>query len=175
MPVRGAPLLNLFTLFRAIAYAALFISLVLVFLPAQVLRWAGVERPAVIGAPQIVGIVLMILGGALAIWCVLAFATLGRGTPAPFDPPRLLVVRGPYRYVRNPMYIGAAVALAGASLFYESIALAGFTILFLLIVHSFVMLYEERVLRRQFGADYDDYCARVSRWKPSAVTRRDTV
>ena len=175
MPVRGAPLLNLFTLFRAITYAALFISVVLVFLPAQVLRWAGVARPAVIGAPQIVGIVLVILGGTLAIWCVLAFATLGRGTPAPFDPPRLLVVRGPYRYVRNPMYIGAAVALAGASLFYESIALAGFTILFLLILHGFVMLYEERVLRRQFGADYDHYCATVHRWKPSVVTRRDSV
>lgn len=175
MPLRGAPLLNLFTLFRAITYAALFIALVLVFLPAQVLRWAGVSRPAVIGAPQALGIVLVVLGGALAIWCVLAFATLGRGTPAPFDPPRLLVVRGPYRYVRNPMYLGAAVALAGASLFYESIELAGFTILFLLIVHGFVMLYEESVLRRQFGAGYDDYCARVRRWKPSAVKRLDSV
>lgn len=175
MPLRGAPLLNLFTLLRAITYAALFIALVLVFLPAQVLRWAGVARPAVIGAPQALGIVLVVLGGTLAIWCVLAFATLGRGTPAPFDPPRLLVERGPYRYVRNPMYLGAAVALAGASLFYESIELAGFTILFMLIVHGFVMLYEEPVLRRQFGADYDDYCARVRRWKPSAVKRLDNV
>lgn len=175
MPVRDAPLLNMFTLFRAITYAALFIALVLVFLPAQVLRWAGVARPAVLGAPQFVGIVLAILGGALAIWCILAFATLGRGTPAPFDPPRLLVVRGPYRYLRNPMYLGAAVALAGASLFYESIELAGFTILFLLMVHGFVVLYEEPVLRRQFGADYDDYCARVRRWKPAAIKRGDSV
>jgi protein-S-isoprenylcysteine O-methyltransferase Ste14 len=157
-------LLNLFTLFRAITYAALFISLVLVFLPAQVLRWAGVARPADIGAPQVVGIIFVVLGGALAIWCVLAFATLGRGTPAPFDPPRLLVVRGPYRFVRNPMYIGAAVALVGASLFYESVALAGFTLLFLLTVHMFVIFYEEPVLRRKFGADYDDYSARVRRW-----------
>jgi protein-S-isoprenylcysteine O-methyltransferase Ste14 len=118
----------------------------------------------VIVAPQVVGIVLVVLGGALAIWCVLAFATLGRGTPAPFDPPRLLVVRGPYRYVRNPMYLGAAIALAGASLFYESIALACFTVLFLLTVHAFVMLYEEPVLRRKFGGDYADYCAKVRRW-----------
>ncbi len=70
------------------------------------------------------------------------------------------------------MYIGAAVALAGASLFYESIALAGFTILFLVIMQGFVMLYEEPVLRRQFGADYDDYCATVSRWKPATLERR---
>ena len=73
------------------------------------------------------------------------------------------------------MYIGAAVALAGASLFYESVALAGFTVLFLLIVHSFVMLYEEPVLRRQFGADYEAYCARVHRWRPAAITRRESV
>jgi protein-S-isoprenylcysteine O-methyltransferase Ste14 len=153
-----------FTLFRAITYAALFIAFVLVFLPAQVLRWSGIGQPTSIGAAQILGMVLVILGGALAIWCVLTFAIVGRGTPAPFDPPRLLVVRGPYRFVRNPMYIGAIIALAGASVFYESIALAGFTILFLLVTHGLVTLYEEPVLRRQFGADYDAYCAKVRRW-----------
>src|SRR5262249_22987777 len=78
------------------------------------------------GAAQFAGLVVVIVGGAVALWCVLAFATLGRGTPAPFDPPRRLVVRGPYRLVRNPMYLGAAVALLGAALYYESLALLAF-------------------------------------------------
>ena len=58
----------------------------------------------------------------------MAFAFLGCGTPAPFDPPRHLVVRGPYRYLRNPMYLGATLALAGASLFYEATALAAYAV-----------------------------------------------
>ena len=60
------------------------------------------------------------IGAILALWCIATFIMIGRGTPAPFDPPRHLVVVGPYRLVRNPMYIGAALALAGAVLFYES-------------------------------------------------------
>jgi protein-S-isoprenylcysteine O-methyltransferase Ste14 len=98
---------------------------------------------------------------------VLAFGVVGKGTPAPFDPPRRLVVRGPYRFVRNPMYIGAIVGLTGASIFYESLALLGFTAVFALTVHLFVMFYEEPTLRRLFGEDYIEYCRRVRRWLPS--------
>ena len=65
-------------------------------------------------------------GGALALWCILAFALVGKGTPAPFDPPRRLVVAGPYRYVRNPMYIGAGLALTGAAMFYGSLRLLSY-------------------------------------------------
>ena len=103
---------------------------------------------------------------ALALWCVLTFALVGRGTPAPFDPPRRLVVRGPYRFVRNPMYIGAAIALAGAALFYRSLPLLGYLALFLLVTHLFVCVYEEPTLRRAFGAEYEAYCRRVRRWWP---------
>jgi len=67
---------------------------------------------------EVAGILVGVAGGPLALWCILAFATVGKGTPAPFDPPRHLVVAGPYRYVRNPMYIGAGLALAGAAIFY---------------------------------------------------------
>ena len=150
-------------LIRALTYASLFVGLVLVFLPARVLERSGVGRPE-IGVVQLGGIVMVVAGMALALWCVLTFALVGKGTPAPFDPPRRLVVRGPYRFVRNPMYIGAATALAGASLFYESTALAAYTAVFLLIVYLFIRLYEEPTLQRTFGEEYDDYCRNVRRW-----------
>lgn len=151
---------------RAVTYATLFVGLVLVFLPSRVLSWSGVTRPAAIGPAQIAGMTVAAAGGALALSCILTFALVGKGTPAPFDPPRRLVVRGPYRFVRNPMYIGAGIALAGASLFYRSLPLLAYAGLFFLFTHLFVVLYEEPTLHRSFGEDYDAYCRRVGRWWP---------
>jgi len=156
----------MFILMRAITYAVLFIGFVLVFLPARLVSWFGVSAQPGFGFAQAVGIVVVGLGAALALSCVLTFALLGKGTPAPFDPPRRLMVRGPYRFVRNPMYLGAAMALAGAALFYESSALAGYAGAFILLTHAFVLLYEEPTLRRTFGTGYDGYCRQVRRWRP---------
>ena len=105
-------------------------------------------------------------GGALALWCILTFAFVGKGTQAPFDPPRRLVRAGPYRFVRNPMYLGAGVALGGAALYYRSLALAGYLLGFLAITHLFVIAYEEPTLRRLFGQEYEDYLRSVRRWLP---------
>jgi protein-S-isoprenylcysteine O-methyltransferase Ste14 len=157
----------LFVALRAATYAALFIATVLVFLPARVLQWSGIARPKAMGTAQVVGGALVVLGGALALWCVITFTLIGRGTPAPFDPPRRLVVRGPYRFVRNPMYLGAGCALGGAALFSQSLYLLGYGALFLLISHLFVRGYEEPTLRRTFGEEYDAYCRTVARWRPS--------
>jgi protein-S-isoprenylcysteine O-methyltransferase Ste14 len=154
-------------LFRAIVYAALFIGLVLVFIPQQILTATGITRPAHLGPIQIAGLALVVLGGALAIWCILTFAVVGKGTPAPFDPPRQLVAAGPYRWVRNPMYLGAGAALAGAALFYQSAALVAFAAGFLLVTHLFVVFYEEPTLERTFGAQYADYRNAVPRWIPT--------
>jgi protein-S-isoprenylcysteine O-methyltransferase Ste14 len=155
-------------LIRAMTYATLFIGVVLVYLPARALSWAGVARPARLGLPQLLGYGVGVSGAVLAVWCILSFALIGRGTPAPFDPPRRLVVRGPYRYVRNPMYLGASLALAGAALFYQSSALLAYAVVFLLLMHVFVVWYEEPTLRQTFGQDYEAYCQQVRRWWPKA-------
>jgi protein-S-isoprenylcysteine O-methyltransferase Ste14 len=160
-------------LLRALTYAALFIGFVLVYLPAQVVAWAGVSRPEHAGPLQIAGLIVTALGAALAVWCILSFAVLGRGTPAPFDPPRRLVVRGPYRFVRNPMYLGASLALAGAALFLQSLALLAYAAGFLLITHVFVVVYEEPALKRTFGDDYETYQRRVPRWLPRLTAREE--
>jgi protein-S-isoprenylcysteine O-methyltransferase Ste14 len=153
-------------LIRALTYATLFIGVVLVYLPAAALEWAGAASPRQLGWPQILGAVATAAGAVTAIGCILSFAFVGRGTPAPFDPPRRLVVRGPYRHVRNPMYLGAGLALAGAALFYESAALLAYDAAFLLLMHGFVVIHEEPSLSRTFGADYDAYRRAVRRWWP---------
>ena len=156
----------MFVLVRAVTYAALFIGFVLVYLPARFMSWSGIAAPAATGAPQVAGMVLVGIGTAVALWCVFTFVFIGKGTPAPFDPPRKLVVRGPYRFVRNPMYIGAGMTLAGAALYYESLSILIYAGLFFLITHLFVVLYEEPTLRRSFGSEYEAYCRHIRRWLP---------
>jgi len=159
-----------FVLARAVVYATLFIGFLLVFLPARIVAWSGMTSPAQLGALQLIGAALTAAGALLAISCILTFVFVGRGTPAPFDPPRQLVARGPYGFVRNPMYLGAAAALLGAALYYRSPALAAYAIAFLIATHLFVRLYEEPTLRRTFGDEYESYCRRVGRWWPRRTT-----
>lgn len=156
----------MFVLVRTLTYSALFVGLLLIYLPARLLSWSGFVRPATFEVQQAVGMVVGTAGAAVALWCIFTFAFIGRGTPAPFDPPRRLVIRGPYRFVRNPMYIGAGLALAGAALFYESWPLLFYAGLFLLVTHLFVVWYEEPTLRRTFGPEYEAYCRRIRRWWP---------
>jgi protein-S-isoprenylcysteine O-methyltransferase Ste14 len=161
----------MFVLFRAVTYAALFIGFVLVYLPGRFLSWSGIVEPVTTGAPQVAGMILVTIGTVIALWCVFTFVFIGKGTPAPFDPPRKLVIRGPYRFVRNPMYIGAGMTLAGAALYYESVSLLIYAAIFLAVAHLFVIAYEERVLRRSFGSEYEAYCRRVRRWMPRRSTK----
>lgn len=156
----------MFILARAVTYATLFVGVVLIFLPARVISSSGIIPPAVTGVWQLAGVFVGAVGAAVALSCILTFVFVGKGTPAPFDPPRQLVVQGPYRVVRNPMYIGAGLALAGAALFYRSFALLGYAVTFFTITHLFVVAYEEPTLRRTFGKDYVDYCGTTGRWWP---------
>ncbi len=157
----------MFVFARAVTYAALFIGFVLIYLPGRLLSSMGIVRSAAIAVPQVAGMIIGAVGAAVALWCIFTFATIGKGTPAPFDPPRRLVIRGPYRFVRNPMYIGAGLALASAALFYESLPLLGYAAVFFLATHVFVLLYEEPTLRRTFGQEYEAYCRQVRRWWPN--------
>jgi protein-S-isoprenylcysteine O-methyltransferase Ste14 len=104
---------------------------------------------------------------ACAFW---GFALRGKGTPLPLDPPKKLVVEGPYRVVRNPMYWSVAFVMLGEAAIFHSVALAGLAVAFFVGTGVFVLLYEEPVLRRQFGAEYEEYCRRVPRWLPRFKT-----
>ena len=109
---------------------------------------------------------LIAAGVALYLWCLWHFATTGRGTPGPWDPPRRFVAGGPYRYVRNPMYISAALVIGGDAVLFASIPLGVYFVAFAVAVHSFVVLYEEPTLHRLFGDEFDAYRRAVNRWVP---------
>jgi protein-S-isoprenylcysteine O-methyltransferase Ste14 len=118
------------------------------------------------GWTSTLGIALMAAGGTLAFACIATFVTRGEGTPAPMDPPRKFVAAGPYQFVRNPMYIGGFLVLAGFGLFEQSPAILLFALPWLVLAHLFVILYEEPHLRATFGSPYDGYCRSVRRWLP---------
>jgi len=164
----------MFVFARAATYAALFIGFVLIYLADRLLSRTGIVSPAAMEVPQVAGMVIGAAGAAAALRCIFTFAAIGRGTPAPFDPPRRLVIRGPYRFVRNPMYIGAGLALASAALFYESLPLLGYARLFFLVTYVFVVGYEEPTLRRTFGPEYEAYCGQVRRWWPRVGGAHDS-
>jgi protein-S-isoprenylcysteine O-methyltransferase Ste14 len=125
----------------------------------------GIELPSGV---EPVGLVLASCGAVLVLACLGNFVVRGRGTPAPFDPPVVFVPTGPYRYVRNPMYIGAALVLAGYGLFERSASVVLLSLVFLVVMHLFVILGEEAGLERRFGDSYTSYKRAVNRWLPRA-------
>ncbi|MGC1291907.1 MAG: isoprenylcysteine carboxylmethyltransferase family protein [Candidatus Acidiferrales bacterium] len=112
------------------------------------------------------GVVLMFAGAVLALLCIATFVVRGRGTPAPFDPPRQFVAIGPYRYVRNPMYFGGFTLLLGLAFYLRSVSIVLMVTVLLPAIHLLVVLYEEPVLRRKFDGPYENYLATVARWLP---------
>ena len=115
---------------------------------------------------------VFVLGGAMYAWCVWDFSTFGRGTPAPIDAPKKLVVRGLYRYTRNPMYVGVLTVILGWAIFFRDPNLVLYVLGVGICFHLFIVLYEERHLDREFGNQYDKYCARVARWLPRPWGRK---
>lgn len=154
-----------FAAVRSLVYGLGFVALwtwvaraVRVFDPAIPLRPPGGLAP--------IGVGIAAAGAAVASWCVATFFIRGAGTPAPFDPPRAFVASGPYRRVRNPMYLGAAGVILGAGLIVASPAIVLLAAAFLGLAHLFVIAYEEPALARRFGASYERYRATVRRWVP---------
>jgi protein-S-isoprenylcysteine O-methyltransferase Ste14 len=116
--------------------------------------------------PAVIGVSVLVLGAAIYAWCVWDFATFGRGTPAPIDAPKRLVVRGLYRHTRNPMYVGVLSVTLGWAVFFQSLAIVLYAVALWIGFHVFVVLYEEPHLLSVFGKEYQDYCSDVGRWVP---------
>jgi len=113
-----------------------------------------------------IGFLPIALGAAIYLWCAWDFATAGQGTPAPIDAPKHLVVRGLYRFVRNPMYVGVLLILLGESVAFRSTRILVYAAIVFTFFNLFVILYEEPALKRKFGASYEEYLRTVPRWLP---------
>jgi protein-S-isoprenylcysteine O-methyltransferase Ste14 len=150
---------------RSVVWAALLPGVVAGYVPW---RFFGLARARFTWRDplDLLGAVLIVAGVGLLVACIWEFAHSGRGTLAPVDPPRQLVVRGLYRYVRNPMYVSVTSILFGELLLTRSPALLAYWALWFAAVNLFVIGYEEPALRRQFGASYDRYARTVGRWIP---------
>ena len=105
-------------------------------------------------------------GAALYFWCAWNFATVGGGTPGPWDAPRRVVARGPYRWVRNPIYLAALLVVLGEAWLFTSPRLLVYAGVMAACFHLFVTGYEERTLARRFGPAYLEYRRAVPRWIP---------
>jgi protein-S-isoprenylcysteine O-methyltransferase Ste14 len=134
----------------------------------------GIDRMRIVPSDpaHLAGLALIAVGAALLGACILEFARSGKGTLSPADPPRHLVVRGLYRYVRNPMYLAVSTIVLGEALWARSMPLVWYWLVFFTCCNLFVIGYEEPYLRSRFGPEYEAYTRSVARWIPGDVSRR---
>src|SRR5436305_15187573 len=128
--------------------------------------------PALTPSIWLVGLLPLLLGVGLFLWCNGLFTFIGKGTLAPMNAPIFLVKAGPYQWVRNPMYIALLLIISGEAILFHSLLLVGYVLLLWVAVHLAVLFIEEPMLRRRFGESYETYLRTVPRWLPRRSLRR---
>ncbi len=136
------------------------------FVPWWISRW-HIRAPLVGFTPfRAIGALLIAAGIPILLESFGRFALEGVGTPAPVFPTRHLVVKGFYRYVRNPMYVAGLSVVLGQALLFGDVRILAYALFAWMAMHVFVLTYEEPTLRKTFGAEYENFCAHVPRWIP---------
>jgi protein-S-isoprenylcysteine O-methyltransferase Ste14 len=156
---------SLWLWFKILVFTLLGPGLVVGWAP---LRWFDrrAHWPESPGWSHLVGAGLCAVGAVIYLHCLWLFATRGQGTPALFDPPKKLVWRGLYKWVRNPMYLGVLALIAGEAVFFRSGHILVYLVCLACVLQLVVVGYEEDALRTKFGAVYEDYKRAVPRWLP---------
>ena len=150
---------------RTILYGLMITSIFGVALPYLIISGPW-KYPLDLGYFSVLGFLPLLLGMAGCYWCAMDFSTVGQGTPAPFDPPKKLVLQGLYRYCRNPMFASFLLLMVGEAVLLSSLSVLAYTAVLAVVMHLFITRYEEPNLMRKFGQPYADYLARSSRWIP---------
>ncbi len=149
---------------RTLAVMAWFSAMFFVLGPWLVLRAEGADLGARLAASSLpprsaaAGVALLLVSQ------IVDFVRRGRGTPAPFDPPRLFIAEGVYRHTRNPMYLLYVAVMLVLAWLFRSPWLVLYAVGFFGLAHLYVRKVEEPGLRARFGASYERYCERVPRW-----------
>ena len=136
--------------------------------PYYILRATHQPMLRAMGLVQIAALPLAAVGVAMVVWVSFSFVRHGRGTPMPLDPPKCFVSHGLYRWVRNPMYVGALLVLLAVIIYYGSLWVLVYTAGMWAALHTATVLLEEPQLKRRFGAPYETYLKEVPRWIPRA-------
>ncbi len=152
-----------------IVFAALLPGTLIGVIPYLLCGW----RPAESATLRWAGVLLLLLALPVFVDFLVRFVREGRGTPAPGADPERLVIGGPFRYVRNPGYVGVLGLIVGQSLLFASVSVVAHAAIMALAFHLFVVLYEEPHLRRKFGTEYEEYQRRVPRWLPRLGSGED--
>ena len=155
-----------FSIFNSLKYAG--IATLLDVIVGAVAAWI-IVRSKIYGRSALDGLCMLPLavpGLILAAWTMSLFIRFGDGTAAPWDPPQKLVIRGPYRHVRNPMISGVLFLLIAESMFFDVSGLLVWTTVFFVGNSVYFPLVEEPGLRKRFGDDYKVYFRNVGRWIP---------
>ena len=156
------------TALKTLLWSAFVPGTVTILVPYLLLSSRLESFPAELSGFRFLGMAPVAAGALLYLWCAWDFTFVGKGTPAPFDPPKEIVVKGLYRYVRNPMYVAVLLVLIGEAIWFESGLILIYAAIVFSVFHLWVIFYEEPTLKRKFGESYEKYCRKVSRWVPSA-------
>ncbi len=148
------------------AWGTAFVAVLFVWLPEEAMElneevgWPRFRS----GAGRVAGGLFVVGGAGVVLYCSGVFLRLGKGTPVPFDPPLQLVATGVYRFSRNPIYVAYVAILFGLFLFFGHLSLLAYALLCTALIQTLIVVWEEPVLRRRFGEDYERYTRQVRRW-----------
>lgn len=156
---------NLVLFVFVVITALVVVPVVLVWLAADFLAFSIYDF-------KFLGLIVGVVGASFLLNMFVYFALAGRGTPAPFDPPKRLVTNGLFRYVRNPGYIGGVLVIVGEGIFFESTVVFIYATFMWVMFHTYVVYYEEPSLKKIFGESYDEYLKITPRWIPRRPKKR---
>ena len=159
--------------FGTLGFLFVLLPIILIGIPYKIILSPNHTHFFNIGEFRYFGLVPIIAGSIIYFWCSLSFVFSGKGTPIHAMPPKELVVKGLYKFVRNPMYIAGLLVLAGEVLLFQSKGILIYLLLMFGVFHFFVLSREEPRLKKRFGESYKQYHKSVRRWIPRLTPYRE--
>jgi protein-S-isoprenylcysteine O-methyltransferase Ste14 len=164
---------TLYALFGTLLFLFLILPIFLVLIPIIILSVPNYDYNLNFGLCRYLGLYPIFTGVIIYLWCSYHFTFFGKGTPIHFTLTKKLVITGLYKYVRNPMYIGALLIINGEALYFQSMNLFIYAIISFVVLNIFIRNFEEPFLANKFGNSYDQYRKSVRRWIPNITPYRE--
>lgn len=159
--------------FGTLGFLFVLLPIILIAIPYKIISSPNHTHFFNIGAFRYFGLVPIVVGGIIYFWCSISFVFSGKGTPIHTMPPKKLVVKGLYRFVRNPMYLAGYLILAGEVLLFQSKGVFIYLLVMFGVFNFLVVGREEARLGKRFGESYKQYCKSVGRWIPRLSPYRE--